>query len=188
MNLEFDGGIGIVEMLYRTNIIALVGGGDSPKYPPNKVMLWDDSQMKCIGELNFKNDIRSVKLRKDKYVSSIFPSPYLFTLYRVIVVLEQKIYVYNFQNLRMIEVIETAPNPKGLIAVSPSKEVCVIASPDKTAGAIRVLHFDKGQKTFIINAHQSTIAALTLNTEGNLLATASDKGTLIRIFDTETTY
>jgi len=40
---EFEGGISIVEMLYRTNIIALVGAGDSTKYTHQKVMLWDDS-------------------------------------------------------------------------------------------------------------------------------------------------
>ena len=63
------------------------------------------------------------------------------------VVLEAKIYVYNFQNLKLIEVIDTGTNPKGICAVSPSKEVCVLAAPEKKVGTVRVVHFDKGSKT-----------------------------------------
>ena len=51
--VDLNGGIGIAEMVYNTNLMILVGGGESPKWPTNKCMLWDDAVQKIIGELSF---------------------------------------------------------------------------------------------------------------------------------------
>jgi hypothetical protein len=64
--LEIEGGIGIAELLYRTNMVALVGSGTNPKWPVNKVFIWDDSKLQVIGELTFKTAIRGIKMVKDK--------------------------------------------------------------------------------------------------------------------------
>lgn len=53
----------------------------------------------------------------------------------------------------MIEVVETCPNPKGLCAISGSKDICVLACPDKKVGSVRIIHFDKGSKVQMIDAH-----------------------------------
>ena len=53
INRELGGGIKLVEVLMRSNLIAIVGGGTNPQYSINKTMIWDDDQKRCIGELNF---------------------------------------------------------------------------------------------------------------------------------------
>lgn len=161
-----NGGIGIVEMLFRCNILALVGGGSNPRYPPNKVMIWDDHQNRCIGELSFRSEVKAVKLRRD----------------RVVVVLEYKVYVYNFADLRLMHHFETISNPKGLCALSPSSNTCVLACPGLQKGHLRVELFDIRRPT-LISAHESTLSCIALNLDGTRLATASERGTLIRVWD-----
>ena len=60
----------------------------------------------------------------------------------------------------------------------------VLAYPDKTKGYVRIKSYDKST-TSLINAHESAIAFISMNNDGSLVATASDKGTLIRIFKAE---
>ncbi|TYH36997.1 hypothetical protein ES332_D12G010800v1 [Gossypium tomentosum] len=166
---DFDrgGGIGVVEMLFRCNILALVGGGPDPQYPPNKVMIWDDHQSRCISELSFRSEVRSVRLRRD----------------RIIVVLEQKIFVYNFVDLKLLHQIETILNPKGLCAVSQGAGSLVLVCPGLQKGQVRVEHYASKRTKFIM-AHDSRIACFALSQDGQLLATASTKGTLVRIYNT----
>ncbi|CAH9082303.1 unnamed protein product [Cuscuta epithymum] len=163
-----SGGFGIVEMLFRCNILALVGAKDNTQYPPNKVIIWDDHQSsRCIGEFSFRSEVRAVKLRRD----------------RIVVVLEYKIYVYNFMDLKLLHQIETCPNPRGLCCLSHNSNTSVLACPGLRKGQVRVEHFGLNV-TKLIKAHDSQIACLTLTMDGLLLATASTKGTLVRIFNT----
>ncbi|KAJ1943720.1 autophagy protein, partial [Linderina macrospora] len=93
----------------------------------------------------------------------------------------------------------TPPNPNAICAMSPSSENCFIAyptpasvsvPPSKPGGAVEipattdVMVFDANscEAINIIQAHKSPISFLAMNRDGTMLATASDKGTVIRVF------
>ncbi len=71
-------------MMYKTNIIVLVYANQR-----NKVVIWDDHEKKNRTEITFNAsiEIKNIKLRKEM----------------LIVVLEDKIFVFNFETLKLIE-------------------------------------------------------------------------------------
>ena len=160
--------IAMVTMLYRTNILALVGTDNNINNKRSKLIIWDDNQKKPLSELKFNQNIMNVKLRKDK----------------IIVVCRDKIYVFNLSTFKNIDIIETGDNSHGIVAVSYKPEETLLAYPDKKKGQVRIKNYEKSS-VFYINAHENNIAYITLTYDGSLLATASEQGTLIRIFNTE---
>ncbi|KAK8480426.1 hypothetical protein V6N11_057127 [Hibiscus sabdariffa] len=166
----FDCGLSLLSMLFRFEIFALVGSSSSPSPAAattnTKALLWDDHASRCIGELSFRSPIRSIRLRRDT----------------IIVTLLHKIYVYNFSDLKLLHQLETTSNPKGLCEVSQVSGHMVLACPGLQKGTVRVENYGSKRCKFI-NAHSSNITCLALTHDGRVLATASSKGTLVRVFN-----
>ena len=165
-----DGGIGLIEMLYRSNILVLVGGGKYPKYPQNKVILWDDNNGKIITEITFNGYINNVKIKKE----------------RIVIVCDKTIYIFNLLNFQQIDTIDvdTIENKKGLIAITYEPKVNLIAYPDKAIGYVRVKSYEKGEK-YLLNAHDNALCSLSFSKNGQLLATSSIEGKHLRLFRTD---
>jgi WD40 repeat protein len=155
-------------MLSNTNILALIGGGPNPKFDSNKVIIWDDLQGKILTELCFYSDVKNVKLLHKQ----------------LFVVCENIIFIFNFETFENTDIIHTFLNPKGVISVSGKENNIVCAFPYSMKGFVMVKYCNCfNQRSWIINAHSSSIAYLSLNSDGSLLCTASDKGTIIKIFE-----
>ena len=73
----------------------------------------------------------------------------------------------------------------GLCALCPVSSNTVLVCPGLQKGHVRCELYDQ-KKTTLIEAHESALACFALNFDGSRLATASETGTLIRIFDTAT--
>jgi WD40 repeat protein len=166
-NVVLNESVVMIEMMYKSNFIALVFEKDR-----NKVIIWDDYEERTRTEVSFHSEVRCIRLSKE----------------HLVVVLDEKVFVFNFENLKCIDQIETIENPNGIVALSQGEKPInrVVVCPHEYKGMLKVHIFvmDKSIEN-IVTAHESEIGALTVNAEGTLIASASTKGTLIRILSVE---
>jgi len=167
-----DLGIGIVEMLFTTSLVAIVGSGEKINSSQRRLQIANTKRNSTICELSFGSAILAIKLNRKS----------------IVVVLEEFIYVYDIGNMHLLETIDTCPNPNAICSLSPSPEKCYLAYPGGTtiSGDLVIYDTTQQQKVCIITAHKSALSCIQFNYSGEMIATASDKGTVIRVFSSQT--
>ncbi|KLU83452.1 autophagy-like protein 18, partial [Magnaporthiopsis poae ATCC 64411] len=177
-----DGNVSIIEMLFSTSLVALI-------LSPRHLIIQNTKRASVICELTFPSAVLAVRLNRK----------------RLAVVLEDEIYLYDISNMSLLFTIATSPNPSAICALSPSSENCYIAYPlpkpredrdDKrpshapppstfvppTSGEVLIFDTLTLKAVNVIEAHRSPLSCVAVNSEGTLLATASETGTIIRVF------
>ncbi|CAL4895495.1 unnamed protein product [Urochloa decumbens] len=174
-NHDPSGGYAIVEMLFRTNIFALVTAGESERHG---IELWDGEKKKQICNITggIRSAVRAVRMSRA----------------HLAVVLDRAVRVYELISnpSRLLWEIPTALNPRGLCCLSArhgaaSSTTSVLACPGTEKGQVRVLDLVTGKErpaTRLVAAHSSEVACMAMTADGSVLATASVKGTLVRVF------
>ncbi|KAI9225342.1 MAG: WD40-repeat-containing domain protein [Piptocephalis tieghemiana] len=179
---KMNGGMGVVEMLFCTSLVALVGAGEQSNFSPRRLQIINTKRQSTICELTFPTTVLAVKLNRR----------------RLVVLLEEQIYVYDISNMKLVHTIETSPNTNAVIALSPSSENCYLVYPSHSpssaspfagssaaaSGSGDILIFDtlSLQVVNMVQAHKSPVSCVSINSDGTMMATASDKGTVIRVF------
>jgi len=155
-----------VEMLFGTSLLAIVGTGEQRAMSPRRLCLFNTKTRQSKRDLNFKTSILAVRLN----------------MKRLVVVLQDRTFVYDLNSTTILEEIETVPNTKGLCAFAPNSEECYLALPASTSkGSALVYKTSQPELICQIDAHQAPLAAMVFSSNGMYLATASEKGTMVRV-------
>ncbi|KAK7822638.1 hypothetical protein U0070_001986 [Myodes glareolus] len=153
----------IVERLFSSSLVVVVS-----HTKPRQMNVYHFKKGTEICNYSYSSNILSIRLNRQ----------------RLLVCLEESIYIHNIKDMKLLKTLLDIPsNPTGLCALSINHSNSYLAYPgSQTTGEI-VLYDGNSLKTVCtIAAHEGTLAAITFNSSGSKLASASEKGTVIRVF------
>lgn len=164
-------GTSIIQMLNSTSLLALVPSGDTAGSSPRKLMLWNSQTKETICELPFPSTILAVRMNKN----------------HLITVLDSNIHIFELSSMNNIHTL-SAPTNCGLIDLTHNTNEndggrkSILAFKGMQGGDIVLFDCITLRVLGHIKAHKAPITALTFNSDATLFATASTKGTVVRVF------
>ena len=167
---NLGGGIGLIQILGKSNIFCLCGGGKNPKYSPNKLIIYDDKKAKEIKEFRFNSNIQNCKIKQEK----------------IFIISQNEISIIDIKTFpyEIIEIIKTCENIYGACSIAKDPENYLFAWPDTNIGYIELKIFSNEnelieendiKKYHHIKAHENTIEIIEINFNGTKFSSASDK-------------
>lgn len=153
----------IVERLFSSSLVAIVSLS-----APRKLKVCHFKKGTEICNYSYPNTILAVRLNR----------------VRLLVVLEESLYIHNIRDMKVLHTIrDTPPNPSGLCALSVNSDNCYLAYPGSNQiGEVQIFDCVNLRAVTMVPAHDSPVAAMAFNSAGTKLSTASEKGTVIRVF------
>lgn len=157
----------IVERLFSSSLVVIVS-----LLSPRKLRLYHIKKRTEISIHSYTNTILSVKLNRK----------------RLIICLEDQLYIHSLKddlNVKWV-IRNTPPNPSGLFALSPSEDRCYLAYPaSQKSGEVQIFDTVELNNKILIPAHDNPLAAISFNQQSTMLASASEKGTVIRVHNVD---
>ncbi|EDR26710.1 hypothetical protein, conserved [Entamoeba dispar SAW760] len=160
----FRKGISIISVLEETNIVAFVGGGQTPYAPKNTLIIWDDKEGKEVLRKECENDISGIKITRN----------YLF------IVFENMVSIMDLSS-KSITNIDTDFNPKGILSFHSATNQLFI--PAKSLGEVKVYQLGAQPVINSLKCHKHPITNLTINNSATVMASSSAEGIIIRLWE-----
>uniref|UniRef100_A0A1A7XM34 WD repeat domain, phosphoinositide interacting 1 n=1 Tax=Iconisemion striatum TaxID=60296 RepID=A0A1A7XM34_9TELE len=156
-------GIYIVERLFSSSLVVVVSSSE-----PQRMNIYHFRKGTEICSYSYPQNILSVKLNRQ----------------RLVVCLQESIYIHNIKDMKLLQTLLNTPsNPSGLCALSVAQSCSYLAYPGSvTDGEIILYDTNSLSSLTKIPAHDSPLAALAFNASATNLASASERGTVIRVF------
>lgn len=160
------GGLSFAQQLFSTAAVFAVGSGETQSVSARSLHLINTSTGRADRTFMFETTVRGLQVNNK----------------RIAVILEKEICIFNTAEMRHIHTIQTASNPDGLGTMTHG-DISLLAYPAMESGCFTVYDaLSCRDYCPSFSAHNTALQTLAFNSTGTFLATASGKGTIIRVF------